>query len=73
MEERDALFLDLVTELQGYDLTSVANAAEVSYSTPWNWLYGPTVSPRLNTLIKVGKAIGMSLEWKRSASLHLAA
>lgn len=73
MEERDQLFLDLVAELQGYDLTTVADAAEVSYSTLWNWLYGPTVSPRLNTLIKVGKAIGMSLEWKRSASLRLAA
>lgn len=73
MEERSELFIHLVMVLTNYDLASVAESAEVSYSTLWNWVYGPTVSPRINTMIKVGNAIGMTLEWKSCEIIPLAA
>lgn len=58
---RDALFTELVGILVNYDFKSVSEAADVGVTTLWNWCYGATIAPRLNTLVKVAKVLGYEL------------
>lgn len=61
------LFLELIEILTPLDLAAVANEAGVCYGTLWQWLYGSTTKPRLDTLVKVAGAVGYDLVLVRSA------
>ena len=67
-KQRHELFLELIETLQQYDLSSVALAAEVHYSTLCNWLYGDTISPQLRTIMKVAPVIGLELSFTHVVS-----
>ncbi len=44
------------------DMVELAEAADVSPVTIWNWYSGHTKSPRLITLAKVASALGFNIE-----------
>ena len=60
-----AIFYDLLAELKGWNIESVAEIAEVSASTIYFWLEDKHVG-RLANVIKVGRAIGLELQWVKS-------
>jgi transcriptional regulator with XRE-family HTH domain len=41
---------------------ALANEAGVSPQTLWSWVEGRTISPRINTMVKVATALGYSIE-----------
>ena len=55
------VFEEIKSELNKYDLQSVAEAAEVSLSTLYNWLIGKTIAPRISTLEKVAEVLDFKL------------
>lgn len=59
--QRNKLFIELCELLQGWNIISVANAAEVSPTTIYYWLDGTVNLPRLDTIVKVAEAIGYEL------------
>lgn len=62
------VFEQLKQELQGYDLDSVSEIAEVSKSTLYFWLEGRTKSPQIRTLTNVAQALGFDILIKRNIS-----
>ena len=56
------VFEELKKDLEGYDLLDVADIAEISDQTIYNWMSGITESPRLINIIKVANAIGYDVE-----------
>lgn len=61
MSQSIKLFEDLKGELRNWNVDSVAKEAEVAPSTIYFWLDGRTKKPRLDTIVKVSKAIGFEL------------
>jgi len=58
------VFEDLKGALQEYNIESVAEVAECSPTTLYNWLSGFTTKPRIDTLVKVAEAVGYDVELK---------
>ena len=54
--------------LHGVELEILANRAEVSSQTLYNWRNGYVTKPRIDTVSKVLKAMGYELTWKKSKS-----
>lgn len=66
--ERTHLFLDLLAELYPISVEArkdVADEAGVSDSTLYNWLYGSTINPRIDTMIKVAEVLGFAIVLQR--------
>ena len=61
-ESYDRLFSDLKSELQGWNIESVADAAEVAPATIYFWLDGRTKYPLLRTVAKVAEVLGYDIE-----------
>lgn len=55
------IFVQICTLLKEWNIPSVASAAEVCPATIYNWMDGTTVTPRLDTIVKVAQAIGYEL------------
>jgi DNA-binding phage protein len=68
---RAQIFANLVSLIDQYDLASLAREAEVSHQTLWNWLYGTTYNPHINTMIKVANAVGYDIALRKRASTGL--
>lgn len=68
---RQKVFLDLIADLRGYELKSVAQNAEVNLSTIYFWLDGTTRTPRLDTFIRVAEAIGYNVNLIVTKTKHL--
>lgn len=72
-QQRDDLFLEVIDKLYHYEgkaLLSLAESAGVHYTTLYNWKT-VTFSPRLNTLVRVGAALGMRLIWLKAKPAKL--
>jgi hypothetical protein len=67
--ERLALLDELCTELpqDKAELAELAQRANVSLSTLYRWRAGITLYGRLDTVDRVGRALGWRLEWNRYA------
>ena len=66
---RSAMFLSIIDMLQGHDeasLKEIAFTASVSITTLHNWKYGKTISPRIDTLIKVSAVLGFTIGLKKT-------
>jgi transcriptional regulator with XRE-family HTH domain len=72
-QTRDRLFNEVVKHIpeRFVDMQELAERADVGASTLWNWVYGETMSPQLNTLVKVARALGYTLELKKYNPLKL--
>ena len=72
-QTRDRLFDEIVKHLpEKYtDMQELAERANVGATTIWNWVYGDTYSPQLNTVIKVARALGYTLELKKYNPLRI--
>lgn len=60
-----AIFYDLLAELKSWNIESVAEESGVGMSTIYFWLEGKRVG-RLVNVIKVGRTIGLELQWVKS-------
>ena len=72
-DERFQLFLDLLRHLDNFDLKQVAKDADVHPSTLRKWVFGDTMNPRLNTILKVAEATGLQVVLKRASRKRLKA
>lgn len=68
---RARVFLDLISILYYHDLKEIAKEAEVSNQTLHNWLYGATMNPHINTLIKVANVLGYEIALRKKQSTGL--
>jgi len=57
-----AIFEELKGILNGYNIDSVADVADVAASTIYFWLDGRTRKPRLDTVLRVAEAVGYTLQ-----------
>lgn len=48
----------------------LAERADVSPQTLWNWVYGETMTPRIDTLSKVTEALGGTVEIRWAGKLR---
>lgn len=74
--ERSKLFCDiigLIASKQWADLRELAEKAEVSAQTLWNWSYGATYNPQINTLVRVAEALGYEITLVRAKRAALRA
>ena len=55
------VFEELKDHLRTYHIESVADAADVHYSTLYHWIEDVTVAPRISTMVKVANAIGFDI------------
>lgn len=62
-DSRVQLFLDLITYIpDGWEgMKLLAAEADVTAQTLWNWKFGLTVNPHINTLTKVAIALGLDI------------
>lgn len=51
----------------------IAQAAGVTQPTIHNWLWGSTISPRLNTIVAVADALGFDIVLQKAKRLRRAA
>ena len=56
------IYEDIKSELKGYNIESVAENSGVAPATIYFWLNGTTKKPRLDTVVRVAKAIGYELQ-----------
>lgn len=59
------VILDHLWNLNDGGIASLASAAGVSGSTLYFWRNGDVTTPRIDTLTKVGKALGYEMVFKR--------
>ena len=77
-KQRAEIFSDLVALIEaevGYhdgrttrgrnNINVLADRADVSYSTIFNWVFGSTRNPHINTMIKVADALGYDIALRR--------
>lgn len=64
-ERTSEIFLQLLDDIPTgwHDMVELAEKAEITAQTLWNWKFGTVCEPRLNTLIKVGTALGYQLKF----------
>lgn len=60
-------------ELHLYELDSVAEAADVSLQTLYNWINNEVTNPHSDTLFRVADTLGFTIEWSKKAHLSAAA
>ena len=60
-EDVSALFYELCDELLKWDVMSVAEEAEMHFTTLYNWLRGKNKG-KLESIVKVGRVMGMELQ-----------
>lgn len=73
---KEKLFLELIAGLQKLPASrwpQVAEDAGVCLATLYNWCYGSTFNPRLNTVIAVATALGYEVQLIKPAKLRRAA
>ncbi len=61
----EVLFIQIIGELSHLkwtELEELAEKAEVSSQTLWNWAYGETCNPHFNTFVRVITAMGYELK-----------
>jgi len=65
---RVRLFLDLLVCIQdsGFSVDALANEAGVASATLYFWLDGKTRHPRIDTVYKVARALGMDVRLYRT-------
>lgn len=68
---RDPLLSDLLPALEralrtGHTIATLADEAEVSIATLYFWRSGYVTQPRAETLRRVGKTVGLNLQWGRA-------
>lgn len=71
-DKREKLFLDIIGILMRYndeEKKVVAERAEVSWVTLYNWCAGKTQNPHINTLGRVARALGFEIEIRRTANI----
>jgi len=61
-----ALFHELCDELRKWNIVSVAEEAEMCNTTLYNWINGVSIG-RFQNVIKVGRVLGMELQWVRDS------
>lgn len=69
---KEQLFVDLITilnKLPASKWPEIADEAGICLATLYNWCHGTTFNPRLNTVIKVAKALGYEIQLVRTAKL----
>jgi transcriptional regulator with XRE-family HTH domain len=70
----NTIFEDLKSELEQYNIESVAAEAGCAPATLYFWLQGKTKLPRLATVIKVADVLGYDVALvRRAAKLRLVA
>ena len=62
------MFKDLISHLPRHwdGQCALAHDADVSPQTIWMWVEGRTVSPRINTMVKVAAALGYDIALVKS-------
>jgi DNA-binding phage protein len=64
-EEDLKIFEEVKKELAEYNIQWVSDESNVSTATLYFWLDGTTTQPRFTTVVKVARALGMSLVLQR--------
>jgi len=62
---RHLIFIQIVDDLHKLNYAShqhLARTAGVSYSTLYAWMFGETLTPRIDTIAKIAWEMGMTLE-----------
>lgn len=62
------IFVQLIDHLSGMSneqRKTVAEEANVSPQTLWNWCWGTTYNPHLNTVVRVSNSLGYTLTLSR--------
>lgn len=67
------LLIKLLAKMQEYNYEWLAKRSGVSIATLYNWDRGDVYAPRISTMEKVGKVVGMELEWGESRIIRSAA
>ena len=70
-EGRNAIFLDILVELDrytDYGKQDIAEKAQVHWTTLYAWLSGRTRKPRIDTLCRVALALGYDIVLARRSS-----
>lgn len=67
IDNRDEIFVQLLDLIphNKTQMEQLALDAEVSIYTLKNWVYGTTMAPRIDTLVKVSNALGHAIVLKR--------
>lgn len=71
-DERTSLFLEVLDCLWRYndaEKRAIAEEAGCSWQTLYNWCGGHTTHPRIDTLTKVGTALGFRIKLVRDTKL----
>ncbi|MGH1373592.1 MAG: hypothetical protein ACRBBW_16245 [Cellvibrionaceae bacterium] len=68
--EREQLAQEIIDRLYHAHIASIAEAANVTPGALYHWMSGHVLNPRLPTLIRVGEALGMKLQWKNTRRLR---
>ena len=67
--ERIALFEDLKGIISEYNPLWIEQECGVTDQTIYNWLSGKTRKPRLDTIVKVAKAVGYEVTLRKITSV----
>lgn len=70
-KQREKLFLDIIMHLLRYNDAErryIAIQAGVSISCIYSWTHGKTMTPRIDTLSKVARALGYEIVLTRAKS-----
>lgn len=65
------IFLQLIDELQKYDLQSVADNSGVSVQTLNNWINMNVSAPQMRTFVPVANVIGFEIILRKKRNIRL--
>ena len=72
--QKEDIFIQLIKDLEkmnNVQLRNVAEAAEITVQTLFNWCWGTTLNPHLGTVMRVSRALGYEVHLIKSAKSHL--
>lgn len=68
-KDKDRLFIELIKLLEKQPASKwpqIAEEAEVCLATLYNWCYGTTFNPHLNTVMRVARAMGYEVRFEKA-------
>ena len=74
-DARVQLFLTLIEYIPDdwYGMRCLAAEADITAQTLWNWKYGETFNPHLNTIVKVATALHLDIVLQQKTKARLRA